>query len=546
MRNTLDGIKFREMILGGLNNLINNESAINAMNVFPVADGDTGTNMRLTLQHGYESAKQNTHLGLYLKELSAGMLLGARGNSGVILSQLFKGFYNDLARDSIANPREIKNALIRAYYTAYRAVANPVEGTILTVARLGIENIKSQISNSVPISSLFNMYINEMKKVQKETPEMLSVLKEAGVLDSGAQGYITILEGMYKVLIGQKIEAKEKVEISQNNGQNNAFFDENSDFVEGYCMEFLLQLMNKKRYKKTFNLSAFTETLQQLGNSLVAIQEGTIVKIHIHTLRPSDVMILARQYGEFITFKLENMQIQKNQYLSEKANRKKLTHKPLAIIAVVDGEGVEKLYKDMGVDIVIQGGPTMNTSSKEFVDELNIVDADDIIILPNNVNIIEAARQAVAVSELQNVTIIPTKTVLEGYYGLAMDLPDSPNEERIAAITDGTKGIISISIGSAIKNYDSANFSCKVGDKIATVNDNMVAASDTAIKAFDKALESIEDIEDKAALIVLKGESAPIHIDSELENLVAEKYPHLEIQSFDGDEHVYDVIIGVI
>ena len=546
MKNTINGLIFEEMVLNGLHNLINHEKEINAMNVFPVADGDTGTNMRLTLENGYKRAGHQQHLGLYLKELSAGMLLGARGNSGVILSQLFKGIAQSLARCGMANPREIKEALILAYQTAYQAVINPVEGTILTVAREGIEHTKDQVFGKVRIDSVFNMYLAEMRVSLEKTPTILPVLKEAGVLDSGAYGYIIIVEGMLKGLLGEKIETGLEEIQKQEESASPIFFDENSEFNEGYCMEFLLQLMNSKNYKNTFNFDAFVDTLKQLGNSIVALREGTIIKVHIHTLVPGDVMKLAREYGEFVSFKLENMQVQHNEYIYKQKTEKKLDYKPLQIIAVVDGEGIESLYKEMGCDIVLQGGQTMNTSSEEFVFAINRTDADDVIIFPNNKNILEAARQAVAVSEAKNVTIIPTETILEGYYALAMDLPDMDNVTRIDSLRSGAEGIISISIGDAIKEYKDEEFSCSIGDKVGILNGKMSAASKNIKDTLDILLSKIEDIEDKAGIIVFKGESCPQNIEDDITDLINEKYDHLDVQIFEGDEHVYDVLIGVI
>lgn len=546
MKNVINGIIFEKMILNGLNNLINHEREINVMNVFPVADGDTGTNMRLTLENGYKKAQHNEHLGLYLKELSAGMLLGARGNSGVILSQLFKGIAQSLARCSIANPREIKESLILAYQTAYQAVINPVEGTILTVAREGIEHTKDQVFGKVKIDTVFAMYLAEMRVSLEKTPTILPVLKEAGVLDSGAYGYIIIIEGMLKALLGEKIETGLEEIKKQEETPSSVFFDENSEFNEGYCMEFLLQLMNSKNYRQTFNFDAFVDSLKQLGNSIVALREGTIIKVHIHTLVPGQVMEIAREYGEFVSFKLENMQVQHNEYIYKQKQEKKLDHKPLQIIAVVDGEGIESLYKEMGCDIVLQGGQTMNTSSEEFVYAINRTDADDVIIFPNNKNILEAARQAVSVSEAKNVTIIPTETVLEGYYALAMDLPDMDNETRIDSLRSGAEGIVSISIGDAIKEYKDKEFSCSIGDKVGILNGKMVGAAKSIKETLDILLSKIEDIEDKAGIIVFKGESCSQNIEKDITNLINEKYDHLDVQIFEGDEHIYDVLIGVI
>lgn len=544
MRNRIDGILFKRMVLNGLNNLCNHEKEINAMNVFPVADGDTGTNMRLTLENGYKHAKENKHLGDYLKELSAGMLLGARGNSGVILSQLFKGMYVSLSRCGVMNPGELRDAFITGYRTAYSAVINPVEGTILTVTREGIENIKTQIYGKINFETFFSMYLGELTKSLDRTPTLLKDLKDAGVLDSGAKGYIVIIDGMYKCLQDEIITSDNVVEEVEEKKDTTSFFDVDSKFEQGYCMEFLLQLMNEKNYQKTFNFDAFVETLKPLGNSLVALIEDTIVKVHIHTFDPSKIIILARQYGEFISFKLENMQLQHNEYV--KSKKEKLPHKNLMVIAVVDGKGVESLYRDMGADYIIQGGQTMNTSSAEFVEALEVMNADDIIILPNNPNIFEAAKQAVEMSGLTNVTIIQTRTVLEGYYALAMDLPDEDNKTRINALNDGKNDIISISISSAVKDYSCGDVSCRVGDKIAVLSDKVVASESKAIIALKKALKQIEDIDDKSALIVIKGGGFIDEFEEEIQELIDDDFSHLEVQFIDGGEHVYDALIGII
>ena len=544
MRNRIDGIIFRKMVLNGLNNLCNHEKEINAMNVFPVADGDTGTNMRLTLENGYKRANENKHLGDYLKELATGMLLGARGNSGVILSQLFKGMSLSLSRCGIMNPGEFRDALISGYRTAYSAVVNPVEGTILTVTREGIENIKNQIYGKLSFETFFSMYLGELTKSQERTPMLLKDLRDAGVLDSGAEGYITIIDGMYRYLQNDIITSDHVINIEEEKKNTESYFGVDSKFEQGYCMEFLLQLMNSKHYQKTFNFDAFVETLKPLGNSIVALIEYTIVKVHIHTFDPSKIIVLARQYGEFISFKLENMQLQHNEYVKNK--KEKLPHKNLMIIAVVDGEGVESLYKDMGVDFVIQGGQTMNTSSEEFLEALEVMDADDIVILPNNPNIFEAAKQAVEMSGLNNVTIIKTRTVLEGYYALAMDLPDEDNKTRITALTEGKDNIVSISVSSAVKDYSSGDIKCSKGDKIAVIGDKVVASESKAIDALKKALEQVKDIEDRAALIVIKGEGFIDEFEEEIQDLIDNDFSHLEVEFIEGGEHVYDALIGII
>ena len=262
MRQRINGYDFQLMVQSALNNIRLAEQRVNSMNVFPVADGDTGTNMRLTLENGFKRAQQVKHLGLYLKDLASGMLLGARGNSGVILSQLFKGMSIFLERKGIVNPGELREALILGYKTAYKAVVNPVEGTILTVAREGIEEIKTQIRGRISLEATLKLYLEAMYRSLQRTPEKLEVLKESNVLDSGAYGYIVIIEGMYKYLIGEEVKEVESVGKQLEAKSTPLYFDENSEFVEGYCMEFLLQLLSSRCDVKEFNLNEYINNLK--------------------------------------------------------------------------------------------------------------------------------------------------------------------------------------------------------------------------------------------------------------------------------------------
>ena len=335
----INGLQLEKMIRNGLANLEASESEVNRLNVFPVADGDTGTNMCLTLSNGIRRAKSHVEAGLYLKELSEGMLLGARGNSGVILSQLFKGMWQELARTTMIGPGEMRGALIRSYRVAYAAVVQPVEGTILTVAREGIEHIRSQISRTTGIDTLLSMYIAEMRKTLSYTPEMLDVLKEAGVIDSGALGYILICEGMLKYLYGDVLKTRDVPrEESKTTDEtlSSTLFNENSVFEDGYCMEFILQLMKTASYNQRFRLQSYIDDLKIYGNSLAVIQDNTRVKVHIHTHKPAKVIALSQEYGEFLNFKLENMQLQHTETMLQK----ELTdsQKCLSAIAVVNGE----------------------------------------------------------------------------------------------------------------------------------------------------------------------------------------------------------------
>ena len=415
----INGFQLEQMLKNGLAALQAQEDEINRLNVFPVSDGDTGTNMRLTLENGIRYAKTKMNAGEYLKRLSEGMLLGARGNSGVILSQFFKGFYVELSRCALLGVGELRNGLIRGYRVAYSAVVKPAEGTILTVTREGIEHIRGQLTRSTTVEQLFSMYIAEMKKTLAMTPEMLPVLKEAGVVDSGALGFIAVAEGMLKYLYGEVMLPEQTESPKPPKQVNFDLFNENSAFEDGYCMEFILQLMNAPKYNRHFRISAYIEDLKIYGNSIVAVQDGRRVKVHTHILIPAKIITLSQEFGEFLTFKLENMQVQHNEHDKEmKATRQ---HKRLAIAAVVNGEGMKRLFQDLGCDVVIDGGSTMNTSSQEFIDAFAQIDADAVVVLPNNPNVILAAEQAVGLYGADNITVLPSRSVAEGYYAIAMD-----------------------------------------------------------------------------------------------------------------------------
>ena len=546
MKRIINGIDFEAMIKNALNNLRNAEYTINSMNVFPVADGDTGTNMRLTLEHGYTKAISNKHLGLYLKGVASGMLLGARGNSGVILSQLFKGMSNELENKGIVNSRELKNAFISAYQTAYKAVINPVEGTILTVAREGIENIKEQIyGKHITIETTLQLYLKEMNESLKRTPDLLPTLKEASVLDSGAFGYIKIIEGMYKYLMGEIIECTGKGECPQKVEATPIYFDEKSEFIDGYCMEYLLQLLEVRNYQETFSLNNYINSLKTLGNSLVVLKEGTIVKVHIHTLHPSKVIDLSQKYGEFITFKLENMQLQHNEFsIVHKVDE--TPKKELGIIAVVNGEEIENNYRDLGVDVVISASSNMNVSSNEFLDAIRSINAKRIVIFPNNINTFGAANQAIDLAKGKDkVFIIPSKSMMEGLVALQMDLPDDPAQDRIDAFIQNIKLANTIVVTTASKDYEKDGFCCKIGEKIALINDELVSSSDSEIKCLEEALNKISDLQEKSGMIIYLGNDAKDGLEEEIENLLSDKFDFIEHQIVCGKQDTLEVLIGL-
>lgn len=545
MHKSINGNTFQKMLSSALANLINAERVINDMNVFPVADGDTGTNMRLTLSHGYKIAKPNRHLGLYLKDVSSGMLLGARGNSGVILSQLFKGMSNYYLQKGISNPGELKEALISAYKNAYRSVINPVEGTILTVSREGIENIKDKIKGkTITIEDTLKMYLDEMNRSLTHTPDLLPALKEASVLDSGAFGYIKIIEGMYKALIGEEISSEVSIPEPTTNEPIVTCFNENSDFLDGYCMEFLLQLLNSKNYKNRFDINKYIDMIKPFGNSIVALQEGTIVKVHIHTVKPSNIIDISREYGEFVTFKLENMQLQHNEYNLLSSKKENLKAKELGIIAVVDGSEIAKSYREMGADVVLDGGSSMNTSTDEFVHAIESINAKRVVIFPNNPNTVLAAKQAVSILNAEKlVTVIESKSMMEGYFALQMDVPDSDADSRIEDFKTNISTVTTIGVSIASKDYKGKEFACKKGEFIGTINDELVAKGSDAIDALRNTLKALPDLNDKYALVAFSKDESLLE---KANKLLDDEFSDIEHQVLEGKQNVYLILVGLL
>lgn len=545
MTRRVNGFLLEKMLRNGLANIRTAEETINGLNVFPVADGDTGLNMRLTLENGLRRAKGRTEIGLYLRELSEGMLLGARGNSGVILSQIFKGIYQELARCQAANIADMRNALIRGYRVAYQSVVCPVEGTILTVAREGIELIRTQLDRNTSIESLLGMYIAQMRKTLAATPDMLAVLKEYGVVDSGAVGYITIFEGMYKYLCGETLQDSGSGETVPRTDISEDIFNENSPFEEGYCMEFILQLMNGDSYNHRFRIATFTEDLKLFGNSIVVTQDGTRVKVHIHTMKPGKVIAMSQEFGEFLTFKLDNMQVQHNEFI-RKMPKQERVHLQMAVVAVVNGAGMQKVFTDLGCTVVLDGSSKMNTSTQEFLDAFREANADTIVVLPNNKNIVRAAEQAAAMFGESEIHVLPTTSMVEGYYALSMDIPDEVTDKRIKAMLSGAGNIVTLSQTIASRDYAHNGIGCKVGEEIALVNDRLVFSCRDTIEAVMGGLHKIEGIADKEYCVIFRGEDVDPAQESILEDAIREEYPLLELQFMDGGQRIYRWLLGVI
>ncbi len=542
----INGIQLEKMIRNGLANLEASETEVNRLNVFPVADGDTGTNMCLTLANGLNSSKSHKEACHFLKELSEGMLLGARGNSGVILSQLFRGMWLELSRHPIIGPGEMRNCLIRAYRVAYEAVVTPVEGTILTVAREGIEHIRSQIRHNTGIDTLLSMYIAEMRKTLAYTPEMLDVLKESGVIDSGALGYILICEGMLKYLYGDVISqdtARYERSLATVNPMT-AVFDENSVFEDGYCMEYVLQLMATGSYNQRFHLPSYIDDLRIYGNSLVVIQEGMKIKVHIHTKKPAKVISLSQEFGEFINFKLENMQLQHNEHAQAVSLTK--SQQLLSTVAVVNGAGMRQCFENLGCAVLIEGGTTMNPSAEDFLEAFKKCGSQTIAVLPDNANAILAAEQAAKLfNGSARIEILYSRSMVEGYFALAMDVADSTDTEyRLRQMKSGIKDVLTMGQTVATRDCSGQGIMCSCGDNIVVIRDEVIAKGDNAVSAIIAAFDCLPDMNEKESCILFKGNETDLS-EEELIEAINEKWPLLEVTCENGGQQLYGWLIGL-
>ena len=377
----------------------------------------------------------------------------------------------------------------------------------------------------------------------QRTPDMLDVLKEANVVDSGAYGYIVIIEGMRRYLLGDPVEYKE----TSSSGpvlSEPLFFNEDSEFKDGYCMEFLLQLLNCKADVKEFNINNFIAHLKELGSSLAVLKEGTIVKVHVHTLNPSPIIDIAKQYGEFINFKLENMQIQHNEFSIIKHKDEKAP-KELGIIAVVNGKEIEEDYRELGCDYVISASGNMNASSDEFLGAIESINAKRIVIFPNNVNAFGAANQAIDLAKAkERAFIIPSKTMIEGNVALQMDMPDEKVESRINEFGKNIKLATTVGVTTASKDYKKDGFCCKINDKIALIDDKLVSVSDNVIDCLDKAIKSIENLTDKTGMMVYLSKSVTEDLEEKIFDYLS-SLDGIEFQVKKGGQDIYDVLIGL-
>ena len=556
----LDSLIFAAMLRQGAVALGREKNLINDLNVFPIPDGDTGDNMLMTLKAGVSSLqaaltpsviarearpKQSTPdasldcfaaLAMTAQTASSGMLLGARGNSGVILSRIFAGLAKGLQGVVTADTKAFADAMSAAVAEAYKAIPVPVEGTIITVLREGVEAADA----SKDLNRYFETLLQAMQVSLDHTPELLQVLKDAGVVDSGGAGLLCIFRGMNEALCGQTSEeelmptstpAAPAVDLDK--------FNEDSKLEFGYCTEFLLRLMRSKVDLETFDEKVIIDYLNRVGESVVAFREGTIVKVHVHTFTPGVILNEMQQYGEFLTIKIENMSLQHNQNLSPLTSH--LSPQKYGIVTVASGEGLIKAFHEIGADEVIAGGQTMNPSTKDFLDAFARINAQHILVFPNNKNIKMAAEQAAELYKKADIHVMPSNTIGEGYYGIGFIDRDNPNvEENIASVTEMMESVTTGLVSTAIRDAE-GEVEVHKGDYVGYSGKQMLSDSPVRTEAAMDLCRKL-DAGSRDVMLVFYGKDVP---EEEAEHLVADlqkAYKNLEIILNCGLQPVYDYI----
>ena len=542
----IDGQLFEKMLVFGALNLQANAQEINNLNVFPVPDGDTGDNMYATLAGGVESLKKQGSgtIELKAKALADGMLLNARGNSGVILSQLFYGVAQGLLGLNASTVLQFGEALKKGVEFAYKAVVKPVEGTILTVAREATQKACEKIDENVSVQDFFCQYLMQLKVALEKTPELLEILKESNVVDSGGAGLVCIAEGFYKAIIGD--ESLNEIAFTKNSTDNDncnqIIFDKNSKMDYGYCTEVLLQLLDAKKPVENFCLNDLIEFLTGIGDSVVAVQTDTKVKIHVHTLTPALVLEECQKHGEFISVKIENMTVQHNNLLGDKKPQKRVK---CAIVAVASGDGFAEIYKKYGADYVVSGGQTDNPSTEEFIKGFEIVNAENVLVLPNNKNIVLSAKQAGELFKGSKVTVLPTKTPQQVYSALMVCVDKEDVDALIEDMTEAISDVESYSITYSVRDAVINGIDIKKGDYMAFSDNGLMLEEKGEIECLKKMFENIEDAEDKDIITIFYGKGVREEQKQEVGRFIEENYPDAELVEMDGGQEVYPFLIAL-
>ena len=557
----LDGQALKQLFLSGANNLYNHYPEIDQLNVFPVPDGDTGLNMNLTLTSGCKEIenKSDNSCSYIAKSFYQGVFRGARGNSGSITSQIFRGFMEAVEGKDTIDVKTLSEAFSRGKERAYSAVGKPVEGTILTVIRESSAALKEKASSFSNIEDALSYFLREAKKSLEHTPDLLPILKEVGVVDSGGAGLLVILEGMLSAAEGRFVERNEEAPrqesaLPQKSAYAGAMLSEEEEGY-GYCTQFMLRLGTPEEGKRPFFEEKFARFLKSHGKSLVFMRNGDLVKVHVHTLAPGEMLNYAQNYGEFVTIVIENMSeehrnIQEGKAATDFSAAESEVGEPdheFGLVAVSSGPGLDTMFHDSGVDVIVPGGQTMNPATEDFLQAIRRTRARQVFILPNNSNIVMAASQACDMLEggPQKARVVPSKTILQGLVACSMYQREGDGEDIYENMRSVLKEIRSGSVTFAIKDADIQGVHVTKDYYLAMKDDKTIVS---CLKDKGEALlalaESLVD-EDSCSLTLIYGEDVKEEEAEALGKILEERFPDVELNVHPGGQPIYSFLIGV-
>ncbi|WP_393968570.1 MULTISPECIES: DAK2 domain-containing protein [Enterococcus] len=548
--------QFQEMVQAGANRLQANAEYVNSLNVFPVPDGDTGTNMNLSMTSGAKAVVDSTSekVGELAAVLSKGLLMGARGNSGVILSQLFRGFSKQIPEVETLNATNLAAAFTHGVETAYKAVMKPVEGTILTVAREAAKAGEKKAKSTDDVIEVMTAVVKGGKRALAKTPDLLPVLKEVGVVDSGGQGLLFVYEGFLSALNGEfqvddiyepsPAEMDEMVNAEHHRSVQGQLATEDIHF--GYCTEIMVKIGEGPTVDSQFEYEGFRNYLDGLGDSLLVVNDDEIIKVHVHTEHPGEVMNYGQKFGSLIKVKVDNMRLQHETILEHDEDVQEFTEEkvrvPYGVVAIAAGQGIQELFESLGANYVISGGQTMNPSTEDILKAIKDVNADQVIVLPNNKNIFMAADQAAEVAEIP-VAVVPSRTISQGLTAMLSFNDQVSLEENKATMTDVLSSVISGQVTHAIRNTSIDGVEIVEGDFLGMIDGKIVISNPDIV---DTSLTTLKQMinEDTEIVTILAGEGGTVAQAEELAATLTEKYPDLEIEIHQGDQPVYPYLFS--
>nr|WP_245345327.1 DAK2 domain-containing protein [Halobacillus andaensis] len=540
------------MVLQGSQHLKANSQMIDALNVFPVPDGDTGTNMNLSMTSGAEEVKKisENHAGVVGQALAKGLLMGARGNSGVILSQLFRGFSKACEQKEALTTKDLAEAFQSGVKTAYKAVMKPVEGTILTVARESGEAAEKLAEQEEDVVAFMEGVTKAAYDSLQRTPDLLPVLKEVGVVDSGGQGLLTIYEGFLANLKGEEMPEMTSSSVSMDEMVNAEHHKSAQDFMNtediefGYCTEFMVKFEEEKLQENPYDEEQFREELSRHGDSLLVVSDEELIKVHIHAEYPGDTMTLGQRYGSLINMKIENMREQHTSIVGDKKTSKPKELAEYGIVTVAMGDGIKKLFESLGANVVIQGGQTMNPSTKDISDAIEQVHAKQVLILPNNKNITMAAEQAAELAEV-DALVVPSKTIPQGMSALLGFNPEADltsNQEEMSALM---KQVKSGQVTYAVRDTQIDGMTIEKGHFMGILEGDIKATQQDQFETARKLLEEMIDEDEDEIVTIISGEEVTQEDLDQLEAYIEEQFEDLEVEIHHGGQPIYSYIFAV-